>query len=144
MSVPTHDDKPPLFPDEVARRDDIAATAPISEEIARRFATPNIVVSSKSKKFESEAQFARLKEIEGALELREPKGLILGIPGRSAERLTSEKVASEVAPGNTTPAHRPALGFTDISSAAEHSAAPPPSAYYGRPARRAVLRCLRE
>jgi V8-like Glu-specific endopeptidase len=104
---PTHDDTSPLFPDEVARLEDIAATAALPDDIARRFATPNIVVSTKNKKFESGARFARLKEIEGAFELREPEGLIVGIPGRTGERLASKKVASQVAPGNTTPAHRP-------------------------------------
>src|SRR5260370_25322514 len=36
------------------------------------------------------------------------------------------------------------LGFAGLSSAAEYLAAPPPSAHHGRPARRAVLRCLRQ
>jgi V8-like Glu-specific endopeptidase len=104
---PTHDDTSPLFPDEVARLENIAATAALPDDIARRFSTPNVVVSTKNKKFESGARFARLKGIEGAFELREPEGLIVGIPGRTGERLASKKVASQVAPGNTTPAHRP-------------------------------------
>jgi hypothetical protein len=44
---PTHDDTPPLFPDEVARREDIAATAAIPDEIARQFARSNLVISSR-------------------------------------------------------------------------------------------------
>src|SRR5260370_16130337 len=104
---PTPDVSSPRFRGEVAGLEDIAATAALPDDIARRFASPNIVVSTKNKKFESGARFARLKEVEGAFELREPEGLIVGIPGRTGERLTSKKVASQVAPGNTTPAHRP-------------------------------------
>src|SRR5215469_15381844 len=96
-----HDETPPLFPDELVRLDDIAATTPVPDEIARRFATPIVIVSSKSKKFNAE-QFARLKEPEGVWELCESEGLILGIPGRAAERIASEKVRSYVKPGNTT------------------------------------------
>jgi hypothetical protein len=104
---PNISESPPLLPDEVARRDDIAASAPIPDDIARRFAASNVVVSSKNKKFGSTAQFERLKELEEAWELRGPDGLVLGIPGRTAKRFSSKEVARKVLRGNTTPAHRP-------------------------------------
>jgi hypothetical protein len=104
---PRHDDTPPLFPDEVARRDDIAATAPVPEEVARRFATPDLVITSRDAKLDLAARLTRLKAVEGAWAVREPGELILGAPGRAGERLRSEEVRNGVAPGNTTPAYRP-------------------------------------
>jgi hypothetical protein len=97
----------PLLPDELAARDDIAATEELPDELARQFATPNLVISSPTGKLDVADQFARIGGIEGAWEMRAPEGAILGIPGRSGERLHSEEVRASVPHGNTTSAHRP-------------------------------------
>lgn len=104
---PMDDDKQPLFPDQVARLDDIPATEPLPGEIAHQFATPNLVISSMNVKLDEIGQFTRFGEIEGAWGLREPGDAIFGIPGRSAKKLQWAEVRKSVESGNTTPAHRP-------------------------------------
>jgi hypothetical protein len=90
----------------VALREDVAATAPVPEAIARQFAAPRLVVSAKSGRSVA-AQLARGEEIDGTWQLHEPGDLVLGLRGRTAERLRSEEVRGRALPGNTTPAHRP-------------------------------------
>lgn len=102
-----HDETKPLFPDEVARLDDIAAKEPLPGEIARQFATPNLVISSINANLGAAAPFTKIGGIEGAWQLNDARAII-GIPGRTGKRLHSEEVRRGVSPGETTPAHCPA------------------------------------
>jgi hypothetical protein len=57
-----HQTTSPLFPDELARRDDIAATTELPDKIAHQFATPNLIISSMNAKLNVAAQITRSDE----------------------------------------------------------------------------------
>ncbi len=74
----------PLTPDELLKRDNIAAAEALPGELAERFRTRRLVVSGAAKLAGPEAVGTR---DNAALEWRLPAGAVIGRPGQTASRL---------------------------------------------------------
>ncbi len=98
----------PLTPDELLKRDNTSASEPVPPELARRFATRQLIVSGLNEPIKTEKVEIEYGKDVSAFQWRLPAHAIIGLSGRTATRLPSpspEKKSAALA--STAEPYRP-------------------------------------
>lgn len=105
-TYPGHDSAP-LTPSQLVFRDNVAATERMPDAIARRLAHRRLYLSSTDPKVDLSASLKRNTDAAGLWELDLPAKSMVGLPGRSGERLDPKSIPKNILGKTHLDAFRP-------------------------------------
>src|SRR5258708_22424383 len=98
----------PLTPGQLVFHDNVAATEPMPDDMARRFAQRRLYLSSSDAKADLSAHVKRYADLAGVWQIDLPAKSMVGLPGRTAERLDPKSMPKNLIGKSHLNAFRPA------------------------------------